>query len=60
MMTTPKLGLAPAGTPQRTAASFLWWLQTGIGPATAPVDITLLEDQRHLMPKLLARGWFGI
>jgi hypothetical protein len=56
----PKIGPVPAGTLQRTDASFLWWPQTGIGPATALVDIPLLKDQRHLMPKLLARGWFRI
>jgi hypothetical protein len=32
----------------------------GIGPATAPMDIPLLEDQRRPIPKPLARGWFRI
>jgi hypothetical protein len=27
--------------PQKTTTSSLWWPQTGIGPATAPVDIPL-------------------
>jgi hypothetical protein len=44
-MTTLRSGPAPVGTPQRMATSVLWWPQTGIGPATAPVDIPLLEDQ---------------
>jgi hypothetical protein len=44
LMTTPRSGSTSAGTPQRTTASFLWWPQTGIGSATAPVDIPLLED----------------
>jgi hypothetical protein len=60
LMITLRSGPAPVGTPQRIVASSLWWPQTGIGPATAPVDIPLLEDQRHLMPKLLALGWFRI
>jgi hypothetical protein len=48
------------GNPQRTTISSLWWPQTGIGPTIAPVGIPLLEDQRHPMPKPLARGWFKI
>jgi hypothetical protein len=60
LMITPRSGLAPAGTPQSTAASSLWWPQMGIGPATAPIDIPLLKDQRRLMPKLLVLGWFRI
>jgi hypothetical protein len=60
LMITLRSGLVPVGTPPRTAASSLWWSQEGIGPATAPVGIPLLEDQRHLMPKPLALGWFRI
>jgi hypothetical protein len=59
-MATLRSGPTPAGTPQGTTASFLWWPQMGIGFATAPVDIQLLEDQRCLMPKPLAQGWFRI
>jgi hypothetical protein len=60
LVTIPRSRPAPAKTLQRAAASFLWWPQMGIRPATAPVDIPLLEDQRRPMPKPLARGWFRI
>jgi hypothetical protein len=60
LMTALRSGPALMRTLQKTVASFLWWPQTGIRPTTTPVDISLLEDQRHLMPKLLAQGWFRI
>jgi hypothetical protein len=56
----PEIGPVHVGTLQRTTVSSLWWPQTGIGPATAPVDIPLLKDQRRLMPRLLVLGWFRI
>jgi hypothetical protein len=55
LMITPRSGPTPMGTPQWITASSLWWPQMGIGPATAPVGIPLLEDQ-NLMPKPLALG----
>jgi hypothetical protein len=60
LTTTTRSGPVPTGTPQKTAASSLWWPQTGINPTIAPVDIPLLEDQRHLMLELLALAWFRI
>jgi hypothetical protein len=60
LMITLKSGSTHVGTPRRTTVSSLWWPQTGIGPATTPVGIPLLEDQRRLMHKPLAWGWFRI
>jgi hypothetical protein len=60
LISTPRSGPAPVGNLQRTAVSSLWWSQTGIGPATTPVGIPLLEDQRRPVPKPIARGWFRI
>jgi hypothetical protein len=56
----PEIEPVPVRIPQKTFTSSLWCPQMGISPATALVDIPLLEDQRHLMPELLASAWFRI
>jgi hypothetical protein len=56
----PKIGASSCRNFADDGRLILMVAQTGIGPATALVDIPLLEDQRRLMPRLLAQGWFRI
>jgi hypothetical protein len=56
----PEIGATACGNSAEDDHLILMVAPNGIGPARAPVDIPLLEDQRRQMPKLLSRGWFGI
>jgi hypothetical protein len=56
----PEIGASACGNSIEDGRLILIVAQMGIGPATASVDIPLLEDQRRPMSKPLARDWFGI
>jgi hypothetical protein len=55
-----EIGASACGNSAEDGRLILMVAPNGIGPATDPGDIPLLEDQRRLMPKFLARVWFGI
>jgi hypothetical protein len=56
----PEIGASTCGNSVEDGRLILMVAPNGIDPATNPVDIPLLEDQRRLMPKFLARVWLRI
>jgi hypothetical protein len=49
----PEIGASACGNSAEDGCLILMVAPNGVSPATAPVDIPLLEDQECLMPNLL-------